>query len=134
MSGQAAPENNNTSEYRAAPADTGNAADVQRRIANEFAAQAGAIPGVRTVATVPLGEALGIWIVLDGDLTGQVRRAVYALEAAFFRRYQEAEIDFRLIDAAEYPANRRAGLLPTGAETLFDRTNAASMAVSADAG
>ena len=59
--------------------------------------------------------------MMDGDSTGRTRRSIYDAEYELRRRYPDASLEFRVIDAAEFPPERRTTLLPDEAETLFQR-------------
>jgi hypothetical protein len=89
--------------------------------ARAFIRSARKLPQVHQVIVVPADDFLGVWTLLDGDWTGEGRDAIYALQLATFQRHQEASIDFRVIDEAEYRAYGRATPLPSGGRAVFSR-------------
>lgn len=92
-----------------------------RRLAQQFASRVGRLRLVIRVVALPLTDGLSVWTLLDGDAAGRTRRAVYDAQFATRHRHPDAALEFRVIDAAEFPPDRRASLLPAGALELFDR-------------
>lgn len=116
-------------------------ADDSEAAAATYSAYASRIPQVAAVVTVPSEHGIAVWTLLDHDQHGIARQAVYKLELVSLQDYPDALLDFRAINADDFPAERRDSLLPTGARELYRRPEAvappaepAEPAVAVDAG
>jgi hypothetical protein len=94
------------------------------QIARQFASRVGRFEPVARVVALPLAEGLSVWTLLDGDFTGRARQVVYDAQYGTLRQYPGTPLDFRVIDAAEYPPEQRPTLLPADAVPLFERAEA----------
>jgi hypothetical protein len=91
------------------------------QLAQRFADRVAQINAVVRVVALPLRDGLSIWTMLDGDTKGQARRAIYDAEFRVLKKNPYVPLEFRVVDAAEFPPERRKTLLPDGATLLYER-------------
>ena len=92
---------------------------VSLRAARAFAAMVSRVDAVSAVAVVPAEEGLSVWTLLHGDPHGSARKAVYRLELVTQQEHPGALLDFRVINASDFPKARRDELLPFLAQRLY---------------
>lgn len=96
-------------------------AGITDQAAQAFAHLAERIEAVAAVAVLPSEDGVSVWTLLDGDPNGSARQAVYRIELVTQQEYPAALLDFRVINAGDFPPQRRDELLPTQATRLFER-------------
>lgn len=83
-------------------------------LSERFAQKAARLQSVEAVIVRNTNSTVTIWTILDREpYKREIRDAVYDLEVEMLKQFSEAEVDFRLINTAEY--NTLAELhLPVG--------------------